>query len=53
MLAVGPSGSDYSTDRGHTWHPIDTVGYHTLQFAPEQRVGWGAGSDGRIVKFTF
>ena len=50
LLTVGPSGSDYSLDHGRTWEPLDTVGYHTVRFAPDQRVGWAAGSDGHIVQ---
>ncbi|MGB3849926.1 MAG: YCF48-related protein [Tunicatimonas sp.] len=50
LFTVGPSGSDYSTNHGRTWQFLDTVGYHTVRFAPEQRVGWVAGSDGRIAR---
>ncbi len=58
LLTVGPSGLDYSVDRGLSWHPVvgtpvDTMGYHTVQFAPNQPVGWAAGSDGRIVRVTW
>ena len=50
LLTVGPSGSDCSADGGQTWHPVDTIGYHAVQLAPEQRVGWATGSDGRITR---
>lgn len=53
LLTVGPSGSDYSNDYGNSWQPVDTVGYHTVQFAPHQRAGWAAGSDGRIVRIQW
>ena len=53
LLTVGPSGVDYSADYGRTWQPIDTIGYHTVQFAPNQRVGWAAGSNGRITRFNW
>lgn len=53
LLTVGPTGSDYSADHGRIWQPVDTVGYHTVQFAPDQRVGWAAGSDGRIAKVAW
>ena len=53
LLTVGPSGSDYSSDHGRTWEPLDTVGYHTVRFASDQRVGWAAGSDGRIAKVAW
>ena len=53
LLAVGPSGSDYSPDLGKTWHPADTVGYHAVQLAPNRRVGWASGSGGRVVRITW
>ena len=53
MLTVGPSGADYSADLGRGWHSVDTIGYHAVQFAPKQRVGWATGSDGRIARITW
>ena len=53
LLTVGPTGSDYSTDQGQHWLPLDTVGYHTVQLVPNRRVGWAAGSDGRIARVTW
>ena len=51
LVSVGPSGSDISVDDGLTWTKLDTLGYHTLSFAPGTKVGWAAGADGRIAKF--
>jgi len=51
LVSVGPSGSDISVDDGLTWAKLDTLGYHTLSFAPGTKVGWAAGADGRIAKF--
>ncbi len=53
LLTVGPSGSDYSVDQGRTWHSTDTVGYHAVQLAPEQRVGWATGSNGRVARVAW
>lgn len=53
LLTVGPSGTDYSANLGRTWHSIDTVGYHAVQFAPDERVGWATGSDGRMARITW
>lgn len=50
LLAVGPSGSDVSTDDGRTWTPLPGPGFHTFSLAPEAGIGWGAGSQGRIAK---
>ena len=47
LVAVGPSGADYSEDDGETWKPLDGPGFDTLSFA-NKRVGWGAGKDGTI-----
>ena len=52
LVAVGPSGSDLSTDDGVTWAPLDSVGYHSISFAAEEPVGWAVGSGGRIAKIT-
>ena len=47
LLAVGPSGTDISRDRGKTWETIsDKVGFHTLSIAG--RTVWAAGADGRV-----
>ncbi|MCI0699163.1 hypothetical protein L0337_45075 [candidate division KSB1 bacterium] len=50
LIAVGPSGSDYSVDVGRTWARFSNEGYHTLSFAGSTHVGWAAGADGRIAK---
>jgi photosystem II stability/assembly factor-like uncharacterized protein len=50
LVAVGPSGSDYSVDDGQTWMRFSNEGYHTLSFAQPTQVGWAAGADGRIAK---
>jgi photosystem II stability/assembly factor-like uncharacterized protein len=53
-LAVGPSGSDYSLDLGHSWTPIATpAGLHALGFAKKGHAGWAVGRDGLIAKLTF
>lgn len=48
LIALGPSGGDYSTDDGHTWTPIEGPGVDTFSFAHGQRFGWGAGARGVI-----
>jgi photosystem II stability/assembly factor-like uncharacterized protein len=50
LIAIGPSGSDMSTDDGETWTPIEGPGFHTFSFAKGRAIGWGAGSRGRIAK---
>jgi photosystem II stability/assembly factor-like uncharacterized protein len=52
LVAVGPQGSDWSTDAGHSWTPLDGPGFHTFSFSPSGAVGWGAGGRGAIGKFA-
>lgn len=51
-VAVGLSGSDYTSDGGRTWMQADTVGYHAISIAKGSTVGWTVGSEGRIAKCT-
>lgn len=49
FITVGPSGSEYSNDRGKTWHPIQGPGFHTLDTGPGgMKAVWAAGRDGRV-----
>lgn len=50
LVAVGPNGSDYSTDDGATWSSFSTEGFHTASFA--RAAGWAAGEGGRVAKFV-
>lgn len=52
IVAVGPSGADYSTDDGRTWMPLEGPGFDTLSFIRGQAVGWGAGVRGSIGRLT-
>jgi len=53
LIALGPSGGDYSTDNGHTWKPIVGPGVDTFSFAPGQKIGWGAGARGIVGRLSF
>jgi photosystem II stability/assembly factor-like uncharacterized protein len=46
IVAVGPSGTDYSDDDGRSWRHVAGPGFDTLSFAPGKAVGWGAGVRG-------
>jgi photosystem II stability/assembly factor-like uncharacterized protein len=50
LVAIGPSGGDYSTDDGQTWTPITGPGFDTFSFVPGKQVGWGAGDKGKIAR---
>ena len=52
LVAIGPTGADWSADDGQTWAPLTGAGYDTFSFAPGDRVGWAAGLGGRIAKLT-
>lgn len=48
LIAVGHSGSDYSSDDGKTWKNFSTTGYHAVKISTHQKTVWGSGSDGRV-----
>lgn len=50
LIAVGPSGSDYSLDNGASWKSLDSTGYHAVSFAGPN--GWAVGEKGRIGKYS-
>jgi photosystem II stability/assembly factor-like uncharacterized protein len=51
LVAVGPAGSDLSTDGGQTWIPLGTLGFHTVGFAGPTDAGWAAGENGIIARW--
>ncbi|MDX6316403.1 MAG: hypothetical protein QOF84_4241 [Streptomyces sp.] len=48
-VAVGPTGSDLSTDGGRTWRTFDTGSYDTVSCAPDGGC-WASGEQGRIAR---
>ena len=51
LVAVGPSGTDYSSDDGETWKRGEGPGFDTVSFVRSSKsstVGWAAGKDGAI-----
>jgi photosystem II stability/assembly factor-like uncharacterized protein len=52
-IAVGPTGSDISTDDGRTWTAVEGDGYHAFSFARSGRAGWAVGEGGRIGKLIW
>jgi len=51
VIAVGPSGSDFSTDGGASWQPLGELGFHAVGFAGPIDAGWAVGENGLIAKF--
>ncbi|HJX89129.1 MAG TPA: hypothetical protein VJ372_01465 [Pyrinomonadaceae bacterium] len=52
LVAIGPAGSDFSTDDGQTWKPVDGPGFDTFSFVPGKTVGWAAGAKGALAKLV-
>jgi photosystem II stability/assembly factor-like uncharacterized protein len=50
LVAVGPSGSDYSTDGGRSWMRFDAGGFHSASFK-SPNAGWAVGETGRIARY--
>lgn len=51
LVAVGPTGSDYSTDNGASWVSLGSAGFHAVSFAGVD-AGWAVGEGGRIGKYS-
>lgn len=51
IVAVGPSGSDYSVDNGSSWVSLGSMGFHAASFAGAY-AGWAVGEAGRIAKHS-
>ena len=50
VVAVGPSGTDYSSNNGETWTGQGTTGYHAISSTGS--IGWAVGEGGRIAKYV-
>lgn len=50
LLAVGPSGSDWSANDGRGWAAAGGPGFDAFSAAPQSRVGWATGAGGRIAR---
>jgi hypothetical protein len=50
LVAVGPTGSDFSVDGGESWSRLGTTGFHAVGFASPS-AGRAVGDDGLVAKF--
>ncbi len=50
LIAVGPSGSDYSKDGGRTWTAIGAEGFHSVSVSRGGEVAWAVGEQGRVAR---
>lgn len=48
-LAVGPTGTDLTTDAGRSWRTVDTGSYDTVDCTPDHGC-WAAGEKGRVAR---
>ncbi|MFC5212836.1 WD40/YVTN/BNR-like repeat-containing protein [Streptomyces coerulescens] len=48
-LAVGPTGTDLTTDGGRTWRTVDGGSYDTVDCTPDLGC-WAAGEKGRVAR---
>jgi photosystem II stability/assembly factor-like uncharacterized protein len=53
LVALGPSGGDYSLDDGQTWSRLEGPGFDTFSFVPRKSTGWAAGANGALGKLVF
>jgi len=53
LIALGPSGGNYSLDDGRTWTPLAGPGYDTFSFVPGKSIGWASGANGKIAHLSF
>jgi photosystem II stability/assembly factor-like uncharacterized protein len=50
LVAVGPSGSDYSLDGGLTWTQLGVEGFHSVSVARGGEAAWAVGEQGRVAR---
>ncbi len=48
-LAVGPTGTDVTTDGGGSWRPLEPGSFDTVDCAPDTGC-WAAGEKGRVAR---
>ena len=52
VIAVGPTGSDLSVDRGRTWHTFDTTRYDAV-VCTDDAACWASGPTGSVARLTW
>lgn len=50
LVAVGPSGSDYSLDLGKNWDSFSEKGFHAVKVSLDGKSVWASGSGGRLAQ---
>ena len=49
-VVTGPSGSEWSSDKGNSWKKINGIGFNSLSVVSTSKTVWAAGSEGRVGK---
>jgi len=49
-VVTGPSGSEWSSDKGNSWKKIKGKGFNSLSVVKNSKSVWAAGSEGRVGK---
>lgn len=52
LIAIGPAGTDASSDGGASWTALGDAGFHALSVSPKGGAAWGVGEEGRIGLWT-
>lgn len=52
LIAVGPNGTDLSSDLGSKWRRVSNHGFHAVQFSPSGMTGWASGARGKIARWV-
>jgi photosystem II stability/assembly factor-like uncharacterized protein len=50
LVAVGPTGSDFSNDGGLSWSNFSAEGFHAVKLGHTKEAIWASGSNGKIAR---
>ncbi len=53
LLAVGPGGSDYSSDGGLNWGRFSDEGFHAIRLGHTFGTIWASGAGGKVGKLVY
>lgn len=50
LVAVGPTGSDFSNDGGVSWKNFSSEGFHAVKLGHTEEAIWASGSNGKVAR---
>lgn len=53
LVSVGPSGSDFSKNRGEDWEKIAEEGFHAVKMDHTFNSVWASGANGTVAKLIY